>query len=211
MTFNRTAPLAGIPAVMLIVAGAIAAGDTPKPDAPVDELVSFYTEHDTGQVASGVLLSLGAIFFLVFSAALIDSIRRAGANSRTASALCLGGGVLFAGGLALAAGLGVFIGDVARDLDPSALQALHELSLVVVFPWTVGACAFLLGAGTAVPQTRVLARWLGWLAVVLGVVAAIPSHVLGGALDHIGVLPVAGLALWTLVVSVLVRRTDAER
>jgi drug/metabolite transporter (DMT)-like permease len=104
MTFNRTAPLAGIPAVMLIVAGAIAAGDTPKPDAPVDELVSFYTEHDTGQVASGVLLSLGAIFFLVFSAALIDSIRRAGANSRTASALCLGGGVLFAGGLALAGG-----------------------------------------------------------------------------------------------------------
>jgi hypothetical protein len=58
----------------------------------------------------------------------------------------------------------------------------------------------------------VLARWLGWLAVVLGVVAAIPSHVLGGALDHIGVLPVAGLALWTLVVSVLlVRRADAER
>jgi hypothetical protein len=42
-------------------------------------------------------------------------------------------------------------------------------------------------------------------------VAAIPSHVLGGALDHIGVLPVAGLALWTLVVSVLVRRTEAER
>jgi hypothetical protein len=165
MTFNRTAPLAGILAVVLIVAGAIAAGDTPKPDAPVDELVSFYTEHDTGQVASGVLLSLGAIFFLVFSAALIDAVRRAEANSRTASALCLGGGVLFAGGLALAAGLGVFIGDVARDLDPSALQALHELSLVVVFPWTVGACAFLLGAGTAVLQTRVLASWLGWLAV----------------------------------------------
>jgi hypothetical protein len=212
MTFNRTAPLAGIPAVMLIVAGAIAAGDTPKPDASVDELVTFYTEHDTGQVTSGVLLSLGAIFFLVFSAAFIDSIRRAEANSRTASALCFGGGVLFAGGLALAAGLGVFIGDVARDVDPSALQALHELSLVVVFPWTVGACAFLLGAGTAVLQTGVLASWLGWLAVVLGVVAAIPSHVLGGVLDHIGVLPVAGLGLWTLVVSVLlVRRADAER
>jgi hypothetical protein len=202
MTFNRAAHLSGIPAVVSIVASAIAAGNTPKPDAPVDKLVSFYTEHDTAQVASGVLLSLGAIFFLIFSAALVDSLRRAEGDSRTASALCFGGGVLFAGGFALAAGLGVFIGDVAGDLDPSALQALHEASLVVVFPWTVGACAFLLGAGTAVLQTGVLATWLGWLAIVLGVVAAIPSHVLGGVLDHIGVLPVAGLGVWTIIVSV---------
>jgi hypothetical protein len=34
-------------------------------------------------------------------------------------------------------------------------------------------------------------------------VGAIPSHVLGGTLDHIGLLAFAGLGVWTLVVGVL--------
>jgi hypothetical protein len=77
-----------------------------------------------------------------------------------------------------------------------------------VVVWTIGASAFLLGAGAGVLRSRPLPlpRWLGWIAVVLGVVAAIPSHVLGGLLDHIGVVPVAGLGIWTLVVSVALAR-----
>lgn len=100
----------------------------------------------------------------------------------------------------------MFIGNVEGGLDPAALQALHEASLMVVFPWTVGPSAFLLGAEAGVLQSQPLPRWLGWIAVVLGVVAAIPSHVLGGLLDHIGVVPVAGLGIWTLVVSVALAR-----
>jgi xanthine/uracil permease len=50
------------------------------------------------------------------------------------------------------------------------------------------------------------ARWLGWFAVVVALVAAIPSHVLGGTLDHIGFVAFAALGHWTLVVSVLLAR-----
>ncbi len=61
-------------------------------------------------------------------------------------------------------------------------------------------------------RTELLPKWLGWVAVALGVVAAIPSHVLGGVLDHIGVVPVVGLGLWALIVSVLLaRRTGVVR
>jgi hypothetical protein len=56
----------------------------------------------------------------------------------------------------------------------------------------------LLGAGAAALGGGVLPKWLAWIAVVLGIVAAIPSHVLGGVLVHIGFVPFAGLTLWLI-------------
>ena len=171
----------------------------------MSQIVAFYTAHDAAQVASGVLLSLGALFFLVFCAALASALWRSSA-ARLWLVVCFGGGLLFVVGITIAAGLAVFIGNLADGLDPAALQALHVANLLVVFPWTVGASAFLLGAAAAVLRSEPLPAWLGWMALVLGIVAAVPSHVLGGALYHIGVVPIAGLGIWTVVVSVLLAR-----
>jgi hypothetical protein len=209
MSMQRLARLSGIPAVVLIAAGFSASGATPREDAPVDKLVSFYNEHDTGQIVSGVLVSLGALLFLLFASALVDVFRRSETESRTLAALSYGGALLFTAGLTVGAGLSVFIGGTVSDLEPAALQALHVASLIVIFPISIGASAFFLGAGFEVLRTQLLPAWLGWSAVVLGVVAAIPSHVLGGALDHIGIIPVTGLGIWTLVVSVLLTRRAA--
>lgn len=204
---TRFVPLSGVAAVILIVVGSAAAGNTPKPDAPVAKLVSFYTAHDRGQVTSGVLLALGAIFFLVFSAAVVEAFRTAEVDAHVASTLAFSGALVFAAGLSIAAGLAVFIGDVASHAQPSALEALHVASLTVIFPWAVGACAFLLGVGAATLQTRLFPSWLGWAAIALAAIAAVPSHVLGGLLDHVGVIPIAVLGIWMLIVSVLLFRS----
>jgi hypothetical protein len=173
--------------------------------------VSFYTKHDTGQVASGVLVSLGALFFLVFASTVVTALRHDGVDWRFAELLCFAGGLVFVVGLTIAAGISVFIGEAVDDLDPSALQAPHIASLTVVYPWTIGAGAFLLGAGAAILRTRTLPSWLGWSAALLGLSGMVPNHVLGGILDHIGVIPVGGLGLWGLVVSgLLVRRPQAR-
>ncbi len=83
------------------------------------------------------------------------------------------------------------------------------LSEELVFTLTVGTSGFLLGAGLATLQTAALPRWTGWLAIVFGVIAAVPSHILGGLLDHIGFLGFVGLGVWTLIVSILLTiRTD---
>jgi hypothetical protein len=145
---------------------------------------------------------MSALFFLVFCAALVSALWRSSA-ARLWLVVSFGGGLLFVVGVTIAAGLAVFIGNLAEGLEPAALQALHEANLLVVFPWTVGASAFLLGASGAVLWSDPLPAWLGWMALVLGLVAAIPSHVLGGALYHIGAVPIAGLGIWTVVVSVL--------
>jgi hypothetical protein len=100
------------------------------------------------------------------------------------------------------------LADSIGRVSVPAAQAINLVGLVDVFAVTVGTSAFLLGAGAAAFGSGVLPRWLAWSAVLLGVVAAIPSHVLGGALDHIGVVPFVGLTLWLIAAGiVLVRRS----
>jgi hypothetical protein len=194
--------LSGAAAVVFIFASFVTAGTVPKQDAPASEVVSFYADHDTGQLVSASALSLGALLFLVFMAVLSGTLRRDGAGGGP-WILCLSGGIVFVVGLAIFAGLTIALGDVANDIDPSALQALHVLSQEMFFPVTVGAAGFMFGAGTAVLKGAPLPGWLGWAAIAVAVVAAIPSHVLGGVLDHIGFGGFIGLAAWSLIVSVL--------
>ncbi len=200
---NRLLSLSGAAAVVLILASFAAAGSVPKQDAPTSEVVSFYVDHDGGQLVSASVLSLGALLFLVFMAVLGGVLRPGDRKGRSAWIMCFGGGIVFVVGLAIFAGLTIALGDVAGDIDPSALQALHVLNQEMFFPVTIGAAAFLFGAGTAVLQGAPLPRWLGWVAIVVAIVAAVPSHILGGVLDHIGFGGVIGLAAWTLIVSVL--------
>jgi hypothetical protein len=199
---NRLAPLSGVAAAVSILGSQAAAGAPPGSDAPTSEVVSFYTEHDTGQIASAVLLSLGALLVLVFVATLVTVLRR-GTVASGPVVLVLSGAVVLVVGLTIFAGLGLMLGDLAGQVDDSTLRSIHVLAQDMFFPVTVGVSAFFLGAGFATLRTGALPRWLGWSALVLGVVSAVPSHVLGGVLDHIGFAGFIGLCGWMLVVGVL--------
>jgi hypothetical protein len=148
-----------------------------------------------------VLLSLGALLFLVFAASFVARVRAVPGGA----ALCLLGVGVLAVGLTTYAGLSIAMADVVSHVQGSALQALNVLAddAVFIFLITIGSSAFLLGAAAAVFGTAVVPRWLGWWAVIFAVVGVIPSHVLGGTLDHIGALAFAGLGFWTLVVAVV--------
>jgi len=204
---KRLLPLSGVVAIVLIFAGFIVAGNTPKGTTSAAKVVAFYGEHTAAQTISGVLLSLGALFFLVFAATFAARFR----SEQGQAVLCLLGAGVLVVGLATYAGLSIAMADVVGHVDSSALQALNVLAggPVFVFLLTVGTSAFLLGAAAMVFTGGVLPRWLAWWAVVFAVVGAIPSHVLGGTLDHIGLLAFAGLGIWTLIASVILTTTDA--
>ena len=211
MRAKRFVPLSGVVAVVLIVAGEGAAGNAPKGTSSVGTVVAYFSKHSTAQTTSGVLLSLGALLFLVFSASFAAKIR----SVPGAAALCLLGAGVLVVGLTTYAGLSIAMADVVGHVQGSALQALNVLAddAVFVFLITIGTSAFLVGAAAAVYATALLPRWLGWWAVVFAVVGVIPSHVLGGTLDHIGLLAFAGLGIWTLVVGILLtaRNEDTAR
>jgi hypothetical protein len=212
MGARRYVPLTGVAAVVLIFAGLGAAGSTPNGRASVAKAVAFYGNHGTAQAVSGVLVSLGALLFLVFAATFSARLQRVRAEPSAACALCLVGAGVLVVGLTILAGLSITIDDVADHVGGAALQTLNVMAndAVFVFIITIGTSAFLIGAASAVLTSGLLPRWLGWLAIPLAIVAAIPSHILGGTLDHIGFLGFAGLGVWTLIVGLLLTiRTEA--
>lgn len=171
----------------------------------MSDVVAFYTKHTGTQTASGVLMSLGALFLLIFSAMLASELRRRDERASVSAALLLLGAGILVVSLALFAGFSLAIADLVGHIDDATINVLNVLSqeAAFVFVVTIGTSAFMFGAGSGVLTTSIVPRWLGWVAIVLGVTAAIPSHVLGGLLDHIGFVGFAGLALWCAVVGVI--------
>jgi hypothetical protein len=209
---RRVGPVCGIAFVVAMVLALAVAGTQPNGKASVEHVTSYYAKHTSAQRASGVLLGFAALLFLVFAAELAVHFQRSSGGSSTAALLTLAGAVLIAAFLCLLAGLALTLAELSGHVSGETLQTLNVFANApFVAVVTVGTSAFLLGAAAAALSTAALPRWLGWTALVLALVAAIPSHVLGGILDHIGFAAFTGLLLWMLVVSVLRLRADGRQ
>ncbi len=202
MRAKQLVPLSGVAAVALMIAAFIVGGETPAADASLNEVVSYYSEHDTDLQIASALLALGAFFFLIFSTTVAGMLRRAQGESGGSSAFGFAGGIVFVVGVTIFAGLGFTAADVVGDVDPTVIQALNALGADMFFTVAVGTGAFLLGAGIATLMTGALPSWLGWAAVAIGVVAITPAGFLG----------FVALGIWTLIVSVMLSmRADTAR
>ena len=76
--WTRLAPLTGVIAVVLAVVAVMifAGGDPPDSDAPADEVVAFYTDEDSSQIATSILSAYAALFLVFFAGALRVALRR---------------------------------------------------------------------------------------------------------------------------------------
>lgn len=191
---KKLVPLSGIGALVLVFASFFVVGETPDTDAPLPELVTFYTDHDSDLQIGGFLVGIGAFLFLVFSTTLAGALRRAQGETGAASALSFGGGVVFAVGLAIFAGLNFVLGDTVDDIGPGSLQTLHVLSEDFFAPFALGMLTWLIGTGAGIVKTDVLPKWLGWVAIVTGVFAFSPLFPIA-ALGTLLVLVVGGVML----------------
>lgn len=190
---NKLVPLSGAAAVLVIFIAFGVVGETPDADAPINEVVSYYTKHDSDAQFGGALLALGSLLFLIFSSTIAGALRKAQGESGGGAALAYGGGILFAAGLAIFAGLTFALGDVGTDIDPAAVQSLHVLNEDLFYPAAVGVVAFLLGAAIGILKTGILPKWLAWLAILGAVIGVTP----------LGFFAVGILGLFTLISSVM--------
>jgi hypothetical protein len=172
MKLKTLVPLSGIVAVVLVIASFSIIGETPDLDAPSDEVASFYVAHDSDATASGLLLAVAGLLFLVFFAELRNFLRRAEQSGPGASTLSFAGGILLTVGLAIFAGLDVALGDVPDKIDPAALQTMNVLGEDLFPAFAIGVMAFLLATGAAIIGTGALPRWLGW-AIIVGALFAV--------------------------------------
>ena len=190
--WNRLAPVTGIVAVALIVVGPfILAGNTPGTDATGATVIQFYKDHQHAQQTANLLGGLGVIFLIFFAGTLRAHLRDAGQEGL--AAVSFGGAILMGVGGATFSSLGFALADVPDKLDPSAAVALNLLSNDFFFPFTAGISVFMLANAVAIIRGRSLPLWVGWVAVLIGVVAATP----------LGFFSFFGVLAWILLVAVL--------
>ncbi len=191
--WGRWAPLTGVVFAVLLFVGAMISGNTPDADASPQKVVSFFESHRGSQHASLFLIAYSIVFGLFFAAALRSYLR-----SRLAEGSLVGLGVsgmtVLAASAATLAGINFAATDVPGKISPTAEQALNVLQNDVFFGLLIGAGVFLIGYGLAIVRSVALPRWLGWAAVLFGIVAVTPI----GWITLVFALPI-----WSLIVSVL--------
>ena len=200
--WSRWMPACGVLFVALLVASFALSGNTPGTDATGQQVISFYTAHSSKEQASNFLALYAVVFFVFFAAVLRAHLRRARPDGGALATASLGGAILVAVGGAIFCALGIALSDVPDKLDPGAAQALNVLTNDFFAPLIIGTCVFMIANGLAILRWEALPAWLGWVAIVIGVVAVTP----------VGFFAFLVTMAWVLVVSVLLLvRGGADR
>jgi hypothetical protein len=175
MNARQIGPLTGILFVVLVVVAFIVGGETPDVGDSPQKIVSFYTDNDSEQQFAGALLALGCVAFVFFLGTLRRALRAAAGDDGGLSTVTMLGGLMIVVGASIFAGIGFTLGDAVDDMPASATVALNALNSDLFFPVAVGTVVFNLGLGLAVLRHGSLPRWLGWVALVIGIVGLTPA------------------------------------
>ncbi len=202
MSTPKLLPLSGVVSVLVIVLAVVIGGGTPSPDASAAEVMSFYDAHEVREVASALVLAASVPFLVMFAAALAAALWPTHAGVRPVWELVLLAGAALAGGAILfAAAVHFMVADGADHLSPAGLQVLNLVDGDGWVAWNAGIGVMMLGAAGSLLARRVASGWLGWSALVLGVLLFVPIA------DFFALL---ASALWILATSlVLFRRQTA--
>jgi len=195
MTRNREwlVPLTGVGFVLLGILSFIVGGEPKSADEPVREIVNYYVDNKDS-IEVGAFIGVAAILLLVFFGAYLRQVLRAAApEGEILSLVSFLGLVVVAVGFAIDTTILIALSEAADDINPVAVQSLQALWDNDFVPLLLGVLMFLWATGLAVIRTGVLPKWLGWVMVVLGVLALTP----------IGFVAAIGAAILVLVLSIL--------
>ncbi len=191
---TRLAPLTGVLFAVLTAVAFFSGGETPEASAGPLKVIAYYTSHRS-EVETTSILIVVAFLFAVFWAGALRSFLRRTPGAEGLSALVLAGGVLLAVGAATLSGVEYGLAREIYRLGPQAAQALNILSNELFLPLLIGGCVFAISSGLAILRGAPLPRWLGWVAIVIGIAVVIPPASFPALLV---------LLLWSLIVSILV-------
>jgi hypothetical protein len=191
---SRWAPLTGVAAVLLGVAGAViqVLANPPGSDASGAQVIAFYEAHRAGEQVASILLTFAFIFLVFFAGSLRAHLRDA-PGVEALSALLLAGAAIELVGQSIGGGLNYALADVPSHLDPAAAQALNVLANDLVLTNAAGLFLFGMSAGLAILRGVRMPKWLGWVAIAIAIVVVTPAEALA----------FVALAVWIVVVSLL--------
>ena len=192
METRRLFPLSGIAFVTLVVVSLLVGGNTPGTDTSANDISSFYEANEVRQFVVCFALAATVPFLVFFAVALTEAAGRSPWGHVT-----IAGAILAGGAILVTALIHFALADVAaNDASADAVSALNALDGSTWVAFDAGFGVMMLGAAGLLLSAGVM-RWLGWIALVLGVAAFIPVA------DFVALL---GTLIWIVVVSVLQAR-----
>jgi hypothetical protein len=185
-------PLTGAAFIVLAIVSFIVQGEPKAADEPVNEIVDFYLDNKDAIFAGQVIGAISGVLLLFFGAYLWRLLDGAGAG--WLSILPLLGFVIMDVGFAIDGTILIALAEAADDIEPGSVQTLQALWDNDFLPIALGALVFYFSFGMAVLKTAALPKWLGWAAILLGIVGLIPP---------IGFVAFIGFGILMLIVSIL--------
>lgn len=167
--WKRLAPLSGFVFVALVVVSIVMSGDSPDVGSGPAKVAAYYASHDGVTTAQVVMLAYGALFACVFFASVGQFLRDRGAQ--LLATLTLVGGILFAVGLGLGAGMSAALTEANGHFTAAQMQVLNAVAEDLFWPLAVGGMIMAtLAMGAAILRTRALPKALGIVTLVVGIV-----------------------------------------
>ena len=198
---SRLAPLTGVLFAVLVVVGVFtSSSETPEANSSSAKVIAYYGTHGSEVETSAILFALAFLVIVLFAGVLRSYLRRTPAVEGL-SALVLAGSVLMAAGALISSGVEYGLAHNLSHLSPATAQTMNLLSQELFLPIIGGAFLFAICSGLAILRGAALPKWLGWVAIVLGIAALIPPASFPALI---------GFVIWSIIVSILMyRRTDA--
>jgi hypothetical protein len=195
MSSSRWLPLTGIVFVILLLVSIFLPGSLPNGNASGATVISYAKSNSNSLTISAIVIGFSLFFALLFYGQLRALLRSVPANEALAT-ISFGGAVLFAAGGGVTAGAMLALADSPSALESGAAQALNmevrDLALVLY----AGLGILMFAAGIAIVRSHILATWLGWAGIVLGVITVAGVVPLGAIVLILG-------AIWTVAASIL--------
>jgi hypothetical protein len=182
--------------LLVVLAITAVAGSTPDPDARTDEIMSYYRAHLEANRIAALMVALAGTLLVLFAVRLREHLDTGEPGTAAFATASLAGGVLGAAGLIGAGVVHFALADAADDGLTSAAEALNALDGVTIIGAAVGLALLYFSAGVAVLRQATLPRWLGWSAVVIGVLTFAGPLGFFGALLGLVWLVVTGVVLF---------------
>jgi hypothetical protein len=198
--YSRYVPLTGVVWGVLAILGVVlGGGETPEGDATPAKVVHFYVAHTSEIETSGILFTIAFLAFLFFVGSLRAFLRREPAAEPLAT-LALVAAVAVAVAAGIGGGIELGLAQNINHVTPQVAQAANLVSREVFLPVLVGGCVFGISSGIAILRGAPLPRWLGWVAIVMGIVFVIPPIIFAAFILVI---------VWSILVAIVMVRNYA--
>jgi hypothetical protein len=146
-------------------------GSTPGEKATAQHVVNFYNAHRTSYTVDALIGPLGAALLILFVSYVRSLARQTNAASGAGPTVLVAGGVLWASGLLFGSATNLALASSAHHHQNQIAQTLNVISNDFWIPFIAGIAITLIGAGMTVIGSRILPVWLGWVALVLGILS----------------------------------------